>query len=161
MRNLKKFLERKMSSLSLHYKHMISKKFNLHQHKEILLCCLEALNSLNPIFTSLTILSSPLKNTQISSKKIIGVPNRTLLYSDFRSIMPLAKDLALLISGHINRDQKQVQQLLLSQYLYKFRYFYKRFYFEQNKEQNYLQSSIRTTEINNIAIWAVFQLLKY
>ena len=140
---------------------MTATKFNLNQRKEILLCCLEALNSFNSTFPLLIRLYLPLHHTPISNKKIIAVPDIPLIYNDFSYTLPLAKNLVLLASGHINQDQRPIQQYLLSQYLYKFRYFYKQFYFEQSKGHNYLQPNMKPNEINNVAIWAVFQLVKY
>ena len=113
-----------------------------------LVCCLEALQSLDLTYYS----------TQNKKK------NQTKLYLEKKKISNLinvANYILHAASMHTNNLNLPTNQVLLSKYLYRFRYFYR---ILESRSLNYQTSNkfnCSTSNINNIAIEALFLLVKY
>ena len=113
-----------------------------------LICCLEALQSLD-----LTYYSIQNKNK-----------NPIILYLEKRKVSNLinvANYILHAASIHATNSNIASKQILLAKYLYRFRYFYRIREFGSLKYQTSNKSSCSSLDINNIAIEALFLLVKY
>ena len=142
----------------------MNKVLYLLDDKTALFCCLQALNSLDSAFMPLTDrltyrsdLSKVIKKHNLHQTNL---PPSYIIYAELSNLKPLIINLVQLVRTHYPPMQFSHNQMLLNQYLYKFRYFYHKYEAEYTNRYAYQSNTLYTVEINNLALKQIISLAK-
>jgi len=124
----------------------------MRQYRAELLCCLKTLQSLDLTY-------DPFKT--FTSYKQQNLTSSTLTKNEISTLVKVAKCIIYIASMHVDPLQIIDEQILLSKYLYRFRYFYKISKAKQLKYQYRKHCNYSVLEINTIALETLFLLAKY
>jgi hypothetical protein len=124
----------------------------MRQYRAELLCCLKTLQSLDLTY-------DPFKT--FTSYKQQNLTSSTLTKNEISTLVKVAKCIIYIASMHVDPLQIIGEQILLSKYLYRFRYFYKISKAKQLKYQYRKHCNYSVLEINTIALETLFLLAKY